>query len=280
MDNIPLPIAHITMKDLEAKGKTAFFHPRVFFEPADPRNIVPRPIGPPPAPSRRGTTGFSLVELLIATALSTLLLLALISAWRAIWVSHNRNAQADSYRQAGHALLDRIAHDLLQASDSQFPGPPLWSVDPTDPFPLQQPVPILRILTRAPLEITGRPNPPPDGMVVVLYTLSRTRSQEPFSLRMLRMNAVYAAPEPGDELGDARLEEAIDGIRPFHAPIRRWSVSLLNSEDQWVEVWDDPNNLPTAVRLELEFGHSRENSVALERTLLLPAGPKFDQAMP
>jgi type II secretory pathway pseudopilin PulG len=212
---------------------------------------------------------FSLVELLIATALSTLLLVALISSWRALWTAQNRSKDKHYQQEAGNALIDRIHNDLFQVSESQFPGPAVWARPLPASMPLNEPVPVLRLTTHAPLTITGQPNPPSDGMTTVLFDLLRKRPGAPLTLNMTRMSAVYASSAPGSELDNDRMTAKTVS---FHLPIQAWKVSFLDASDQWVEHWETTPPLPSAVHIRLEFGGSNSDTISLERTLILPAG--------
>ena len=210
---------------------------------------------------------FTLVELLVALALASLLLITLFSTWRAVTLATDRQLADDELRQTAAAVLERIAEDLRQAAPSHFPVPPLVAFAPS-PDPTEA-APVLEIVTHAPLRAGGPPALERLGMTWVRYSLQPAGGGTRL-LAMERRPAVYApVPEEEDPVPDPdryRVELPL--------PVREWDAAYRTPEGTWEPAWSDPADLPAAVRLRLVCGApGPEPPVELERIVLLPAAP-------
>lgn len=177
------------------------------------------------------TRGFSLVELLIASLIFTVVIATVYSAFNTGIFGYRSIERRLSAYQKARRVLDRINLDLRNAfcySDTQIKF--IGSGDKISFFSI----------------VKGQE---PAGN----YALVSYFRQEDNLMRLCLLNQQSLKNDP--ELNPQRLASGIERITFSFA-----SISALDAPLDWKDYWDDPKEFPAAVKVELSFKESPEKS--------------------
>lgn len=196
----------------------------------------------------RREDGFTLIELLVAVAiLATIVTLVSLSFSSTFTILERVDEEQGRAHQA-RLSLSRIADELIMAR-RQATSP--WIGRNGDQS--GQPDDFLTFVSSS--HVRNRANAPETDLTRVLYAREGTRL-----LRFARPN-LYGLPQPVVE-----PVELAQGVIGFN--LRYYDREL----SAWVDEWDGRNRkeLPTAIMIELTFGHARNEPRTFTEWVTLP----------
>lgn len=202
-------------------------------------------------PKRSPSSGFTLMEMMIAMALIGMAMTIAFSALRVAsrsWErTHELAAELDELRVAGNVIRrqlsqvmairpDESKRDLLFQGGSQ-------SVEFVAPSPVQ------------------------DGRLAALYRFRlRFASEEQGKALLLEYRPYLTGQDQGWQ-GEVKSSRLVSGLQGGH--FSYLTVADTQQENAWRGLWDKPEQLPQMIRLELQLSGHREPWPAL--VALLPA---------
>ncbi|MFN3650687.1 MAG: prepilin-type N-terminal cleavage/methylation domain-containing protein [Armatimonadota bacterium] len=209
--------------------------------------------------------GYTLIELLVAITIGAVLLFLTAQMFRSAIVGRERVREVSSRMGALRRAYEVVSRDLHSATIPPDDSGLQFGLEST-PAGLGSHVLQFASVVGEPL-LSGRAS---NETVLVQYAISDDpRTGVP---TLFRYETAYPVPEGASPLdsGDTRAMPLLPGVTA--------ASYLFYSPDQqnWLETWDPATGLPTAIRIDLVLGDSRERNAEQEPrqeswTFALPA---------